>query len=216
MLDKTPAVIFDNLTNASLFKAAEIYRKNPKTQIIFANWKKSDNDLICEACRAGFALPRKPLSKIKLPAEAYNYNFTLMRSDGNDSFRKTNLKVYKNRLTTKWANDPLRVRFIDQTALFCNNLIFSHPLYDLPDGRRDISVAIVGAGQLGTRMLKTVVWAGQIEGYSLKINVYDNKANQVEKEFNSECPELSGNYAINFIDTDILSPDFEKQITENR
>lgn len=61
------------------------------------------------------------------------------------------------------------------------------------------------------QFLKTVIWCGQIIGYSLDINVIDIKANQIKEKLEVECPELIKNYNFNFIEADIES---EKAVNE--
>lgn len=105
----------------------------------------------------------------------------------------------------------VEIRCIDETALLCNHLIFEHPLYVLPKDCKDISVAIVGLGNYGIRMLKTVYWAGQIDGLNLKIRVYDKDADKKEKQFFADCPLLKGDNTIQFITSDVLSDSFDSE-----
>lgn len=106
-------------------------------------------------------------------------------------------------------NSNVQIRCIDETALLCNHLIFEHPLYILPKGFKDISVAIVGLGKYGIRMLKTVYWAGQIEGLNLKIRAYDKNADKIKKQFYAQCPLLKDDTTIEFINAEVSSDNFD-------
>lgn len=103
----------------------------------------------------------------------------------------------------------VEIRCIDETALLCNHLIFEHPLYVLPAGCKDISVALVGLGNYGIRMLKTVYWAGQIVGLNLKIRAYDKDADKIKEQFLAECPLLKGDNTIQFVNADVSSESFD-------
>ena len=213
-MKKIPCVVFDSLSEKVLDEAQAILTQKPKTQIAFFNTKQADDQLLEKAADKSFLTFNKPWNKEKLANSFYNYDITLYRSSSEGTFDKSNVKCYKNKLTDKWFDDPLKIRFIDEIALFCNNLLYEHPLYNLPDNRKDISVMIVGCGKLGMRMLKTVVWNGQIEGYTLKICVYDKNAKEEQQKLYHQCPELD-QYNINFIDVDIESADFDKKIADS-
>ena len=105
-------------------------------------------------------------------------------------------------------NSNVEIRCIDETALLCNYLIFEHPLYVLPKGHKDISVALVGLGNYGLRMLKTVYWAGQIEGLNLKIRAYDKNADKIKEQFIADCPLLKNNDTIQFVKADVVTEEF--------
>jgi hypothetical protein len=62
------------------------------------------------------------------------------------------------------------------------------------------------------RMLKTAYWAGQIDGYSLKIRLYDKEADACREAFYKQCPGLKKEKTIKFIPTDVETADFEDQL----
>ncbi len=53
----------------------------------------------------------------------------------------------------------------------------------------EISVLILGMGGYGTEFLKSVLWCGQLPGYTLKIHVIDEKENR-KAAFHEMCPEI--------------------------
>lgn len=52
-----------------------------------------------------------------------------------------------------------------------------------------ISAVLVGLGRYGTEMLKALCWYCQLEGYTLKVNVYE-KDPLAKETFTAQCPEL--------------------------
>ncbi len=229
MISKKPCAVFESTHEKLIEKAIEILNTAPNTKIVFFNVSKTDHK---------FAAFKEEYSH-KLKGNAFEtYSSDWNTAELNDGFKAYNITLYypeektndegkketvasnkglgyhKNHLVTQWQEEPLKIRFVDEIALFCNNLIFNHPLYDLPDGRKDICVLLVGCGRLGTQMLKTVAWCGQIDGYTLKIRVLDKKANKIKEEFYSQYPEME-KYTIEFEnDVDINSKDFEKKIID--
>lgn len=85
-------------------------------------------------------------------------------------------------------------------------------MYNTKNNSKNISVAIIGCGRTGMRMLKTIYWAGQIDGYSLKIRVYDKDARKIEKDFYRQCPGLKDNETIRFIKVDVDTLNFQEKL----
>ena len=135
----------------------------------------------------------------------------------------------KDKLIEGEARENFRMLFVDEIALFCNSLLNRHPLYtDLCESGNKknptISVMIVGCGYWGKQMLKSVLNAGQIEGYNLKIRVYDKSEEfdsidgDSEKVFYQQCPELMmstfNDKDIEFIRTDFRTIDFYESVRQ--
>ena len=211
LMKKSPCFVFDSLTKETLEKAEDL--KKEDTKIVFCNTALTHISLIDDAEKRGFTVLKKPWEKAKIGIEYTDYNITLFESS-EEGFKKKGLKYKGGRFTENWVNDPLRIRFVDEIALFCYNLLYEHPLYNLPENRHDISVMLVGCGCLGMRMLKTVVWAGQIDGFTLKIKVYDKQAKEIENKLLLQCPELKG-YGIDFIDVDIESAELKEKMKDS-
>ena len=207
LMNKKTCVAFESPNKELIKKACEIHDSAKDTKIIFFKTRKSDKDFICLAQQKGFTLIKKRWQTAKADDELKNYNITL-HTIKNGEFDCKSLKILKDKFVDTWVDDSLKIRFIDEIALFCNNLLFENPLVDLPEGRRDISALLIGCGRLGMSMLKTIVWYGQIGGYSLKIRVVDKNANKIQKELYAAAPELK-EYNIKFYDIDIDSEDFE-------
>lgn len=126
-----------------------------------------------------------------------------------ESFAKSNIGKSKDK-----EKPTIELRCIDEIALFCNHLVYQHPLYRTKNQGNPISVAIIGCGRTGMRMLKTVYWAGQIDGYTLKIRVYDKNADKVREKFYQQCPGLKGENTIQFVKADVDTLDFREKLLE--
>ena len=205
-LKKKSCDVLADLDESSL----KLAKDSQSEKIIFCNCHKADEKLKKQAEENGYILFDKNITSFKPYPAYFNLDFFLVDTNG----KKSPLRVKKNRLTKDWADLPLQVRFIDEIALFCNDIVYKNPLFSNADSQ--ISVMIVGCGRLGIRMLKTAVWCGQVMGYKLKLRVYDKNAKQKEKELFKQCPELMlKEYDIKFVQTDIKSVDFQKDIAES-
>ncbi len=205
-LKKDSCDIFEALDENSMILAEE----SRADKVIFCNSRRATAELRKRAEEKGYVLVNQSLDCFKPYPLYFNLDFALIEKDG----KKTPLRVKKNRLTRSWADASLQVRFIDEIALFCNDIVYKNPLF--ANAESLISVMIVGCGRLGMRMLRTAVWCGQVMGYGLKIRVYDKDAKQKEKELFKQCPELAlSEYDIKFIQTDIQSADFQNDISDS-
>ena len=95
----------------------------------------------------------------------------------------------------------MTVRRINRTRQFVHNFLWDylwnvktkeHVLFSSAleaEGRKLISVLLVGLGKTGSTLLKALSWFGQMDGYELKIHALDIKPN-IEKKLRFECPEL--------------------------
>lgn len=57
------------------------------------------------------------------------------------------------------------------------------------DGEKQISAVILGAGKYGREMVKALVWFCQMEGYRVRLDVFD-KDPMAGTKFTAACPEL--------------------------
>ncbi len=225
MISKKPCAVFDGIDPLLIDSAITVINTAPNTKLVFFGVLETDekfNTFLTqytnELNKCNYETHTTSFEQTELDDYFKNYDITLhyLKEETNNGKTKTvlakkGLGYYKKHLVSEWQDEPLKIRFIDEIALFCNNLIFEYPIYNLPDNRKDISILLVGCGRLGTQMLKTTAWCGQIEGYTLKIRVLDKNASSIEKEFYSQYPEMN-NYDIKFENVDIKSTEFEEKI----
>lgn len=218
LIAKKPCAVFEEPVEELILRAKKIINEAPKTIIVFFNAQKADQDFLRFANENKIQLFDSSWSDATVDEIFDTYEITLYSRKETDVPNKyaldsQGLKFEKNRLVDKWVDDPLRIRFMDVIAMFCNSLLYQFPLYDLPAGRKDISVLLVGCGKLGMRMLKTAVWYGQLDGYTLKITVLDKDADRIQQIFYAQCPELK-NYPIQFVNADVEQADFEETVKQ--
>lgn len=210
---KTPCAVFES--PALEERIRKLLNETVHMEVVVCNAQEGNRDFAVFAREKGITLIDGSWQNAKLDPAFATRDITLYWFNTVKNKVQTRGLQYANGwLTDRWKDDALRIRFVDEIALFCNQLIFENPLYDLPEGRKDISVLLVGGGRLGVRMLKTAVWYGQIDGYTLKIRVLDKNASKIQKELFAQCPELA-RYDIAFADVDVQSADFQAKVLEN-
>ncbi len=107
----------------------------------------------------------------------------------------------------------LKVRRIDPVNAIINHILYTDgiQLYDnatpTDNGKKEISVLIVGMGALGTEMTKSLAWYCQMDGYCLRINAVDCRSDARER-FSAMCPDLmnekyNGKYIKGDVNADI-------------
>lgn len=87
---------------------------------------------------------------------------------------------------------PLKIRRVHVVrnqiyTYLLNNSLFENAIEEYNE--KVISVLIVGLGQYGTEMLKSVLWCAQMAGYVLRINVIDSSPD-AEDMFYMQCPGI--------------------------
>lgn len=113
------------------------------------------------------------------------------------------------------AKGRVKTRLVDPIRSTCYHMLDHQPLFTA-DSDRLLSLLIIGAGDTGTEMLRAAVWCGQVEGYRLKINVIDLKAEQRRAMLAKQCPELlNGEYDLNFFAADVRSADFSRLLGQH-
>lgn len=228
--------IFSVLNEHSLHLAKQVKADHRLELIVFCGTKNSNKELILQAKRLGAATLYADCASARFPLIGKRLQYYLIdpNEDINLCCAEELLRRYKDRrfaavvinafaesgtgirmveeLAKHTKSKGVSVRFIDVTALLCNNLLLQHPLYQLPEDRKTVSVMIVGCDKTGMRMLKTVAWASQVDGCGLKIRVYDKNAALQEKKFQAQCPELMDNCDIRFVSVDARTADFEDAV----
>jgi hypothetical protein len=236
-LKKSPkCYVFSEINENALAIAKGIQTKTGKKTLVFCNGKSADKALVVKAKKAGGVVLHKPCDALAVTGRFDTYEFCLISADEDSNIRLaetliakysdnrkagilvnafaesgTNVTLLENILKEK--DTRIELRCIDEIALFCNHLVYKHPLYNTKS--HTVSVAIVGCGRLGMRMLKTVYWAGQIAGRTLKIRVYDKQADACKDAFYGDCPGLEGSEVIQFVKADVGSASFREQLLEH-
>lgn len=116
------------------------------------------------------------------------------------TYNKTNLYTFSNSveselLITAIDKGEIKVRRINEVRSLVNRVIEEHGTklfenaHEEENGMKKISAVIVGMGDHGSEMLKTLSWYCQAEGFELEINAFDKDPLAYDKMY-TQCPEL--------------------------
>ena len=89
-------------------------------------------------------------------------------------------------------NGHLHVRRVRRARNFVIDTLKKYSIFDTQltkEGKKLISIVIVGLGYYGMELLKAICWCGQMDGYILQMHVFDASCN-LEKKIESVAPEL--------------------------
>ena len=225
-------LVFSELNSVSLSLAESHQEKYPRDRLIFCNTKGADENLIPQARALGAVLLYASCTEAKLPLWRKTLLFYLISQNEDENLCCATALIlkYKDKNTgtvvinafaesgtgietiESMDKGGVGVRFVDVTTLLCSHLLIQHPLNRLPVQQNTISLAIIGCGKTGMRMLKTAVWCGQTEGHKLKIRVYDKEADLLDKKLQAQCPQLKQHCDIAFVVADARAIDLEDQL----
>lgn len=226
--------VFSELNSNALCLARKLRGKYPGERIVFCNTKDAEKDLRAEAKRMGAVMLHGSCTSKKLCAKKKQLQFYLVCADEDTNLCLAEALICRYRDRTEESciinafvrsgtgirmienmdRGGIGVRFVDATALLCSDLLLQHPLYRMSDGADTVSVAIVGGGKLGMRLLKTVTWCGVIESRALKIRVYDQNAAVLAQELEAQCPELTEYCDVKFVAADARTSALEKRVLD--
>lgn len=228
--------VFSELNENSLSLAKGIRKKDRNTTLVFCGTKGVEENMAAQIKKLGGILIHRSCENFRIGFKHRNYTFYLIAQDEDRNTRMAERIISKHKALRKgkltvnaFAESGTNInviesmdkgniclRFIDEISLFCNHLLFENPLYQLPEGRKDISVLIVGCGRMGMQMVKTVAWCGQMAGHELHVRVVDKDAQARKNLLYAQCPELAlEEYDIQFYQGDIQSPEFDRMLAEN-
>lgn len=226
--------VFSNLNSNTLHLAEKIRAKYPREMLVFCDTKDSDKELLSEARSMGALTLYASCTAAKLCFRRKYIQFYLASpsEDRNLCDAEELICKYRDKTAGRYVINAfaesgtgiqmvenmdkgnIGIRFVDITALHCSNLLLEHPLYLLPEGQATISVMIIGCDKTGMRMLKTISWCGAVEGYRLKIRVYDQNAVFLKKKLSAQCPELMENCDVAFVAVDTRTSDLEECVLD--
>lgn len=235
----TPKCYVFSEINENTIAIAQSIKKTPgRKKIVFCSCKDADKHLLHQAKMLHGILLYTSCKALKLHAQwqvkEYEFNLLSYYEDNNietseiliarnEQIKKdriiinafvhneVDINILESMMSQSQNNGFMKLRFINEINVLCSNFLYHQPLYKTATTNNEITLLIIGCGVLGKEMLKTAIWNGQIEGYSLKIKVLDNHADQIKQEIMAYSPELK-HYDIDFINIDIKTPQFEETI----
>lgn len=211
--------IFSELNEKSLTLAASLKKNDPRRMIVFTDVFEQNEEISYErmekAREIGGICFKKDICAVNFKAhcnrkklffftmgedetENLEQSLELIRQYG--TVENTHLFCFSTRaegelLLTSIEKGRMKVRRVNEVRSLINRIlyeeggeIFSHA-HPAEDGTREISAVIVGLGQYGVNMLKSLVWFCQMDGYRISIHAFDRDPLAFDRIF-VQCPEL--------------------------
>ena len=208
--------VFSELNPKNLALANSIVTNSGKSVIVFTN-VDTDDILFESATSLGAICFQKDLTSVHIPTRSRSH-FIRFIVQGEDTTKNLSEAIYlaANRRNQNgnetlyffdttatgsalFANPPKRnliIRHINPKQTLIYETIYQHGMdlfrsaSPIPGtDERLISVLLIGLGDYGAEMLKTLIWATQMNGYQTKIRVIERSSEAVE-HFQAQCPGL--------------------------
>ncbi|MDO4552542.1 MAG: hypothetical protein Q4C22_03295 [Bacillota bacterium] len=216
---RSDAYVFSELNEKALSLALSIRETHPRAVILFADAyagkNKENSELIEQAQRAGALCFKKDVLSFNLDLHSKRAELSLfvLSEDSEKSMEQTLglMGLYKNRAHTHlylFSSDvesellvngtqrgKIKIRRINEARSLINWMLYENgeeifeSAADMGDGRKRISVLIVGLGKLGSEMLRTLTWFCQMDSYEVRLNAVDADP-AAKSRFAASCPAL--------------------------
>ena len=235
-----PIYFFSELNENSLELAQDIYKENKKQGLfVFCGVNSiSDSELKDELKIYGFIYFRKAESEMILKPNNFRNYFELSEDQDanlvhtkaliyayqnkykNADFSKVKIYLFSEQKETSFVlssidRKGLPVIIVNRNSFIANDLFFNNPLYKaLKEKQNTISYLQIGCGEIGTELVKQVLYLGQLgKTYKLKLTIIDTNAKSLESSLKLEMPEIfTSNYNISFIEADVKAESFKKAL----
>lgn len=159
------------------------------------------NRLLNEVKSSRIRILTKRVSKEDIQALPKGIRAELKQKAIEDTAPGSNPKPLLHKLLTQKAAEMLfdreesrlNLHLINETRQVTQKLLLEHPLYEAVYDTTEedhISVLVVGCGYLGTQFLKTAMLCGMMDSYSFDIQVIDQQADHLKKQFLHDHPFL--------------------------
>ena len=214
-----PAYIFSELNEKSLALAKDIKKNHKNAAIVFTDVFEDNKERVYElvenAKNIGAICFKKDILVVnfkrhskKKPMyffamgenETENLNHSLKLIEFYKNRVGTNIYVFSTKIESELLlasvdKGEIKVRRVNEVLSLINCLLYDRgeiifeSAREGEDGKKHISVVVVGMGNHGTEMVKALTWFGQMDGYTVEINAFDKDPLAKEK-FMALAPEL--------------------------
>lgn len=211
--------VFSELNEKSLVLANDIKTKNKKATIVFTDVfednEENTYELVENAKRLGAICFKKDILVIDFKKhsrkksisffaiginETENLNQSLKLIENYRDRDNTHIYVFSTKieselLLTSIDKGRVKVRRINEVQSLVNRVLYEQGCVlfessrETSNGNKKISAIVVGMGSHGTEMVKALTWFGQMDGYKLEINAFDQDP-LAEEQFVAIAPEL--------------------------
>jgi len=216
---KNVTYIFSELNERSAALAKDLRKNNKSALLVFAGVNdgetETEKELVEAAAEIEAVCFKKDVLSLKLKLNKLKKEtfFFVMGDNEAENLRQTIKLIaeYKSRDNTTLYlfstsveselvlgsadKGKMTVRRVDEIRSLISRVLYDegHLLFDSarPDenGEKRISAVMVGLGQYGTTMLRSLSWFCQMDGYKLKITAFD-KDEKAEAKLAYQCPSL--------------------------
>lgn len=183
---------------------------------VFEKEEEGNFELVTQAKRLGAICMRKDAVEIGLKRSKNIYRKIFLISDDEDeninqalmiiekcrntpryNHNKTQIYVFSGNaesevLLNSIDNGAVKVRRVNENRNMIIDTLNNYSVFQnarLVNGKKEVSVAIVGLGSYGMELLKTLCWCGQLPGYNITIHAFD-KAPDGKAKVKNVAPEL--------------------------
>jgi hypothetical protein len=194
------AYIFSALNERSVMLAESIREKYAKAVLVFTNAQKNGvlKDLSSRSAAINALQFHKNIREVNFSRHSKNAALYFFLIDDDENINeedapaltpvcknKTNVRVYlfSGRVESDMLLQSLYGRCggaklfrIDETHALVLNYLYENSIFEsavLINDEKVISVLIIGLDKLGSELLKDLSWCGQMNGYKLIINAFD-------------------------------------------
>ena len=210
--------VFSELNEKALALAASM-KKNSRCLIVFTDVFENNEESIFELCERAKELNavcfKKDIADINWSFHSPKAKVSLFTIGENETENvdqsvklidyygdRSNFRLYifasgaeSEVLFHTTRSDGMRIRRVNPfRALVNQNLYYKgislfRGAVDAEDGKKKISVVLLGIGQYGIEMLRALPWFCQMDGYDVDIYAFDRDS-KTEEKFTAQCPEL--------------------------
>lgn len=211
--------VFSELNDKSIVLASDIKSKHKKAAIVFTDVFEDNEEkiyeLIEQARNLGAICFKKDILVVNLKkhSESKSISFFTIGSNETENLNQSlklienyrdrdnthiyifSTKIESELLLTAIDKGKVKVRRINEVQSLINRILYERGSIIFDGAREDtngdkcISAVVVGMGNHGTEMVKALTWYGQMDGYRLEINAFDQDE-LAEKKFVALAPEL--------------------------
>lgn len=232
--------VFDEYSEKSLKFAVLIKRNFPKDKIIFCTDGVIDGEeyLKTKAITLKEDITeldlRKSKGKVKFYCmnnsddivldetikliEKYQTPVNKFRYSKDTKFKKFIILTFTNNEETKLVLDSIDktdiiVNIVDEIQNSTYELLMDYPLYKATT-ENTIKTLVIGLGDRGLNIAKSMLWCGQIPKYNFEMNCIEKDIDKI-KRFHSECPDIFKHldeYKIDCLNMDIRDVEFNSEM----
>ena len=210
--------VFSEMNEKSLYLAEDLHRNHKGSTVVFCDVFEEKDEQFYElserAQKIGAICFKKDILVVNFKTCSSHKTvsfFTIGESESENLIQTLKLiERYKTRsnvyvyafsggvegeiLTAQVDKGKVKLRRINEVRSLINRELYENGklLFDSAaetEGNKKISAVVIGMGNHGTEMVKSLAWFGQMDGYDLEINAFDRDLLAAER-FSAIAPEL--------------------------